>query len=336
MASIVLGIATSHGPLLTIPPEHWDRRNKADGTRKHLFRGRSFTFDELAAFRAPEGLERSIELPVRQERFAACQAALERLADAFEAAKPDAAVIIGNDQAEIFDDSNVPAFLVYFGETIDNIPHSEAQRKRLPPGVVGSERGYHGPQTEKFPGQPALGRHIIETLIECDFDVAASRRLPEIANSHSSGIPHAYGFVYRRIFGVNVVPTVPLFLNASYPPNQPTTARCLALGAALAEAIRAWRPDLKVAIIASGGMSHFVVDEEFDRRFLDATRRGDVESLLALPAHNFASGSSELRNWIPLVSAMSHCGLQMNLIDYVACYRSVAGTGCGMGFACWR
>jgi 3-O-methylgallate 3,4-dioxygenase len=61
-----------------------------------------------------------------------------------------------------------------------------------------------------------------------------------------------------------------------------------------------------------------------------------MERLLAIPACNFLSGTSELKNWIPLASAMTHCGLEMTLIDYVACYRSAAGTGCGMGFSAWQ
>jgi 3-O-methylgallate 3,4-dioxygenase len=336
MADIVLGIATSHGPLLTIPHELWDRRNEVDRHRNHSYRGASFTFDELANHRATEGLEEKSGLMARAQQRAACQEALAILADAYGEAKPDIAVVIGNDQAEIFDHSNIPAFLVYFGEIIENIPHSEAQKQRLPPGVVGSEPGYHATEIETFPGHPALGRHLIEALIDANFDVAASRRLPEIPNSHSSGIPHAYGFVFRQIFGNCVVPTVPIFLNATYPPNQPTTSRCYALGEALATAIRQWPSDTRVAIIASGGMSHFVVDEKLDRDFLGALQRGDAKSLLAIPATCFTSGTSELRNWIPLAGAMIHCGLQMNVVDYVACYRSVSGTGCGMGFAYWR
>ena len=37
-----------------------------------------------------------------------------------------------------------------------------------------------------------------------------------------------------------------------------------------------------------------------------------------------------------LKQAMAEAGLQMQLIDYVPCYRSEAGTGSGMGFAYWK
>jgi hypothetical protein len=33
---------------------------------------------------------------------------------------------------------------------------------------------------------------------------------------------------------------------------------------------------------------------------------------------------------------MAGDGLEMNLVDYVPCYRSEAGTGCAMAFATWQ
>jgi len=42
MAEIVLGIGSSHGPLLSTPPEQWDLRAKADRANKsHWFRGKT-------------------------------------------------------------------------------------------------------------------------------------------------------------------------------------------------------------------------------------------------------------------------------------------------------
>jgi 3-O-methylgallate 3,4-dioxygenase len=46
------------------------------------------------------------------------------------------------------------------------------------------------------------------------------------------------------------------------------------------------------------------------------------------------SGTSEIRNWIAAAGALE--GLETAWQDYVPCYRSPAGTGCGMGFAVWR
>jgi OH-DDVA oxygenase/3-O-methylgallate 3,4-dioxygenase len=77
-------------------------------------------------------------------------------------------------------------------------------------------------------------------------------------------MPHAYGFIYKQIFRDKVVPHVPIDTNGFFPPNQPRAARCLAFGQLVGNAIRGWDADLRVCVIASGGLSHFVVDEDFD------------------------------------------------------------------------
>src|SRR5437868_1066185 len=116
MAKIVLGMGTSHGPLLAIPPEEWQLR--ADNDRRvpaHPFRGKSYSFDELVSLRAAENLPDQITLEVRRRRFQACQTALDRLATLWSEANVDAAIIFGNDQMEIFDRDNIPGFAVYYG-----------------------------------------------------------------------------------------------------------------------------------------------------------------------------------------------------------------------------
>ena len=93
--------------------------------------------------------------------------------------------------------------------------------------------------------------------------------------------------------------------------------------------------DARVAVIASGGLTHFVIDEAFDARVLEAIRRGDVSAFQDLPEELFQSGTSEIKNWITVEGAMAEAGLAMQLLDYVPCYRSEAGTGSAMGFAQW-
>jgi Catalytic LigB subunit of aromatic ring-opening dioxygenase len=337
MAKIVLGMAASHGPLLATPPEMWGERAEADRRNPALvYRDGTFKFEELTKLRANENLQEQIELPVKRRRYDACQRAMAEMARVFKAAKPDVAVLIGNDQMEVFEDANIPAFMVCFGESVDNIPFSEEQKKRLPLGIAIAEANHHGKMAQTYPGHPELGRYLIEQLVQRDFDIAASARLPQSNSSSISGLPHAYGFLYRRIMQDNFVPAVPFFINTFYPPNQPSVRRCLSLGKALAQAIAGWDPELRVAIVGSGGMSHFVVDEELDRSFLAAMQRKDADALISIPPYNFRSGSSELKNWIPVAGAMHELGLDMTLVDYQPLYRSAAGTGSGMAFAYWH
>jgi 3-O-methylgallate 3,4-dioxygenase len=133
-----------------------------------------------------------------------------------------------------------------------------------------------------------------------------------------------------------VIPHVPVFVNTFYPPNQPPARRCFNFGRALARAIASWPEDINVAVIASGGMTHFVIDEAFDTKVLDAMQAGDTAALTSLPEEMFQSGTSEIKNWIAVAGIMAEAGLTMNLIDYVPCYRSEAGTGSAMGFAEWH
>ena len=86
-------------------------------------------------------------------------------------------------------------------------------------------------------------------------------------------------------------------------------------------------------MLASGGLSHFVVDEGLDEMALDGMKERSVAKLGALPREKLHSGNSEIRNWISVTGATEH--LKMELVDYVPCYRSPAGTGCAMGFATW-
>ncbi len=166
------------------------------------------------------------------------------------------------------------------------------------------------------------------------FDVAQLTRLPTGAIG-SNAVPHAYGFVYRRIMRDTVVPQVPVFINTFYPPNQPRAERCFQFGRALGRAIATWPEDIKVGVIASGGLSHFVIDEGFDQQVLSAMQKGDSAALSSFPEGMFESGTSEIKNWIAVAGTMAEAGLAMKLVDYVPCYRSEAGTGSAMGFAHW-
>jgi hypothetical protein len=335
MADIVLGMATSHGPLLSTPPEEWHQRAEAD--RRHpalCYRGETYTFAQLLAARGGPRFEQECALERRQARHAACQRHLATLAAVLRGVAPDVAVIIGDDQDEVFHDDNLPALAVYWGETIPNLPIPAERLAAMPPGVAIAAWGHAPPEPRHYPGAPALGRHLIEALIAEGFDVAHSRRLP--VGPHGSGsISHAHGFVYRRLFHDAPVPSVPVFINTYYPPNQPSVARCYAFGEALGRAIARWPARERVAVIASGGLSHFVIEEEFDRALLEALARKDAAALTALPDRWFQSGTSESKNWIALAGVLADTPLRMTLVDYVPCYRSEAGTGAAMGFAYW-
>ena len=178
MARIVLGLGTSHGPMLHTPPEHWGQRVIADKRNKELcFKGRLHDYDQLVALRQP-GFAAQTEIGHQRHLQGRCHAAIAALAERYAAAEIDLAVIVGNDQRELFLDDVTPAITVYHGETIENTPASAEQKQKMPPGIAIAEPGHCPPEPAVYPGAPAFGEHLIRRLIAEDFDIASSRRLP--------------------------------------------------------------------------------------------------------------------------------------------------------------
>ena len=337
MAEIVLGMWTSHGPTLSTTPEQWLLRVPADRKKRdHPFRGRTYDFESLVELRRSERLESQCTLEQRERRAAACRRAIERMADAFEAVAPDAAVIFGNDQSELFLEDLIPALTVFRGPKLWDGPASPEQAARMPPGIHEAAWGHSPPQYTEYPAYPELALHIIDCAMQAGFDVATSERLPVHPGHWSSGMPHAFGFIYRQLMRDRVVPNVPIIFNTFYPPNQPTARRCFEFGRLVGHAIRSWSAARRVAVFGSGGMSHFVIDEDLDQRIFAALAGRDAKALCSIEESYLQSGSSELKNWIAASGALFDTELAGEVVDYQPCYRSEAGTGTANGFVYWR
>jgi 2,3-dihydroxyphenylpropionate 1,2-dioxygenase len=159
----------------------------------------------------------------RAERFRdALAAACARV----KALEPDVAVIIGSNHFRGFYLDLVPAFTIGVGECIAS-------------GESGTPSGPQKVDT-------ALARHIAEFMVADDLDIAFSAKLQV-----DHGITHALQYV---LAGVDI-PIVPIVINVFAPPL-PSVARCAHLGETLARAIDSFAGNRKVAVIASGGLSH--------------------------------------------------------------------------------
>lgn len=337
MAKIVLGLGTSHGPQLFLQPDQWELRATADRQNpEHWFRGKPYNYETLLAARRGESFAAYLTPQAKQAHFDRCQRAIGAIADVYRSAKPDIAVVIGNDQSEIFTEENIPAFSVFWGESIENFPRTPEELAKLTPGIAPAEIGYKPATRTAYACAPELGKHIIETMIDSGFDVGQSKKLPT-GPRHSNAAPHAFGYVFRRVMEDQPVPIVPVLVNTHYPPNRPKARRCFDFGRVIARAIKSFPSDARVAIIGSGGLTHYVIEEDFDRAILKAMEADDDRVIAAIDDLLFASGgTAEIKNWIPVCGAMREAGLAMKLIDYVPCYRSPAGTGNAMAFAYWR
>jgi len=334
MAKIVLGMGTSHAPQLQLLPDQWYLRAKADQNNPELwFNGSTYTFPELVEARSGEHFDKELGSEKAEARHLANQKAIAHLAATLDRVAPDVCIIVGDDQHESFNDDNQPAMSIYWGQTLDDAPVRANAPAGQAFGLMDTPIGNAPGERVTHPGHAELGRLLIESLVEDGFDMAHTNKLPE--GRHGGVIGHAMNFVYRRLMNNEVIPNVPIFLNTYYPPNQPTMKRCYALGKSLRKAIEAWDSNDRVAIIASGGLSHFVIEEELDQRIISGLKNNDEEKLTGLPMSHFNSGTSEIRNWVVASGAMAGDGLEFNLVDYVPCYRSEAGTGCAMAFAEW-
>lgn len=329
MAKIVLGIAASHSPLLALTGEEWKHRAEADyaNTGLNLSDGRFVTYAELLAEVGPR-YQDVVTPEVLMEKSEQCQAALDRLADALEAAKPDVVVIIGDDQAELFGPANQPAVAMYHGH--DVLMMDKLQDPATPAWLRKVRHGYLMDKVHSVPGSPEFALELIAGMVDRHIDLAVSDR---VDNPLKAGFGHAYGFIVKRLFRNRPTPIIPVMLNTYFPPNVPSATRCHDMGRALAEVIAQSQRDLRVAIIASGGLSHFVVDEELDRGVLAGIESSNHELLRSIPRCALNSGSSEILNWVMAAGALEK--IPVRSVEYYPLQRTPAGTGVGAGFVIW-
>jgi hypothetical protein len=272
MAKIVLGVGTSHTPLFTLESTDWQHRSAADqaNPRLNLSDGRWLNYEELLAEVGP--IHEEDARPAELERKAAlCEAALNRLAKSIEEAHPDVVLIVGDDQGELFGSANQPSFAIYHNDTLmtsDAFGHEGS-----PDWVLQMGKGYLMDERHTIAGNAAFALKLIEGLIDKHVDVATVADIPK---GSEAGLGHAFGFVVKRLFGKRVIPIVPILLNTYYQPNVPTAARCHDIGVLMRQVIEEDGSDLRVCIVASGGLSHFVVDEALDRSVMDAFDKRDA------------------------------------------------------------
>jgi 3-O-methylgallate 3,4-dioxygenase len=336
MAQIALGIGTSHAPQLSTPPEEWGQRARADQQNPALaFQSRDYSFDKLKLLRKA-GLAGECDLELQRERHRRSRAAIGELGRLVRDSGVDALVIVSSDHKETFGDDLLPQFAVYWGDTVRHEPFTREQLDAMPPGLAIAEVANVPAESTTRPCHSELALHLIRAVSDAGFDPGASRELPAGRYGHH-GIPHGWGFVLQQLLGgLSQIPVVPVFVNTFWEPNPPGARRCYDFGVAVGAALRSFPQDIRVGLVASGGLSHFVIDEELDRDFLKALAGSDGDFMAALPASLLRSGTSELRNWIVVGGATAGTRLTARVVDYLPCYRSDAGTGCGMAFVAWE
>jgi len=343
MAKVIGGFASSHTPLMSMPGELWVKQGERDRNNRELVKmpeGVRVTYDELLASANPE-LAKVINVETFLKREENIQKGLDELEKRFGQTNPDVVVMFGDDQSGWFFDDNMPLINVYWGDSVHILPRTN------PDGYYRNELT----EEQDWPVASELGLHIIEALVDRDFDVSHSHYQRETYGGkigpatwyldmerstapRPAGLQHAFGFALGRWFDGKKIPIVPISINTCYPPNWISPRRAYALGRAVREIVEAWDSDKTVAFATTGGLSHFVVDEELDRLALKGLSEANGELLTSLPRQRLQSAATEIINWVANAGAMGDA--RMEVITYEPGYRSLAGTGCGCGVGHWE
>ena len=331
MAQFVVGVGTSHSPLLAIAPSMWAERARDDTKMKALVLGdgRVVTYAELAR-EVDRRFAHDARIEIFEQQAKRAQEQLDLLAASIERADLDVLIVVGDDQGELFSRTHMPAVAVYNGAEIATYPKSELT-PNLPDWHQQANRSYRMDRVHRSAGHPALANFLIETMIQNEIDVGVAS---EVDDPYQAGFGHAYGFVLERLCRSAHVPMVPVMLNTYFPPNVPRPGRCYGIGKVIGAAVEAMPGELRAGIVASGGLSHFAVDDQLDNGLLTALRNRDEDYLVNMNPAALRSGNSEILNWVLTAGALGHH--ELTHAEYIPVHRTQAGTGVGLAFAVWQ
>lgn len=206
-------------------------------------------------------------------------------------AKPDVLLVVYNDHVTSFFFDHYSAFALGIGESYSPADEGGGPRQ-LPP--IGGHAG--------------LARHIGASLVADEFDMSFFQDKPldhGCFSPLSVMLPHATHWPTKII---------PLQVGVLQFPA-PSARRCYKLGQAIRRAVESYPEDLRVAIVATGGLSHQVHGEragfnntEWDKTFLDLFE-SDPEALLELTHADYVRlggfESAEVVMWMVMRGAMS-------------------------------
>jgi len=207
-------------------------------------------------------------------------AAMRELGKTLDETRPDVVIVIGSDHLETFFLSAVPTFAIIAGKTC--------------------KASFAGRDYE-LPTHP-LAEELLDKLVDAGFDMTYSQ---------DAVLGHSFAAVYEWVIEGRAIPVVPLFVNTYLPPL-PKARRCEALGKAIREIVE--KGPERVAIVASGGMSHYPGTwkypqpaYDFDWWAIAQMERGNPGALLDLTNEQLDEvGNTEMLPWMILFGAIGN------------------------------
>lgn len=216
-------------------------------------------------------------------------AAMRRLGTLLDETKPDALIVFASDHMETFFLKSVPTFAIM---SCENATAAFAGR------------------TYKPPIHQRLAEALTEQLVARDFDMAYSQE---------ADLGHSFAAIFEWVLEGRNIPVVPIFINTYLPPL-PSARRCAALGKAIAEIIKT-RPE-RVAVLASGGMSHYPGTwkyykpaYDFDRWCIHELENSHGDSFINLSSEQLDEvGNTEMLPWAAVLGVVGP--QHMELLSY--------------------
>ena len=301
-----LGLAASHAPSMFRPAEYWANIHRV------LTEG------------VPQPPAIAAETPqVLRGYVARIEKGFEALKKQIEEYRPDALIVIGDDQGEVFSPERTPTFCIFTTAEV---------RGSLNIGLLGE------PEEENHVSircHRELALYLRDALLEKGFELS-SREEVNAEGKPKRGMGHAFTRPVVQVVPKLNVPTINLHVNAYFPPL-PSAQICYDLGRAIAQSLDDRKE--RVAIMASGGLSHDPrgpragwIDSTLDRWVLRQLEKGDGEELCNLfrfESDSLSGGTGEIRAWIVVAGAFA--GKRATIVDYIPAHHAVTG----LGFAYW-
>jgi protocatechuate 4,5-dioxygenase beta chain len=295
MIGLALGVGRS--PVCFMPPEEWP------ANYQRMLRGEAMP---------PQALKETPD--ILRDYSRRIEDAYATLNAELKAFNPDTVLIIGDDNMEVFSGVAQPSLNLFLGEEVWGY-------KRVSRGVPPDEN-------ERFSlsCNPELARFLLDGLIEREFDFTWQDTLQPLGRPEI-GIGHAFTAPVVKVLDGLDVPVIPLMQNVRHKPII-SARRCYDLGRAIHDVLE--QRDERVAVITTGGLSVYKIDEALDRWLLDQIRQGKQErltNLFVVDSNNVQGETGELRNWVTMSATLD--GVKGTILDYIPCYHGV----CGLAFA---
>jgi aromatic ring-opening dioxygenase catalytic subunit (LigB family) len=247
------------------------------------------------------------------ERLESVKKTFAELGKRFAACKADVLIVVSPDHWVNFFINNLPSICIGVGESHEGSPEPWLQ---IP--------------FKDFPGHPGLASHLAETAFQRDFEPSLSHHLK---------LDHGFLIPLWKMGVEKLPPIIPIIVNIIEPPL-PSFNRCFAWGELIRAAIASYPENIRVAILATGGLSHSIgepdmgrLDEEYDLQCFEHFKSSDKPALMKFLDRRTdaaGNGAAEVRNWVIAHATAGGKGFE------VIGYHPYQEWYIGCGFASWN